>query len=64
MTLEEIYLENYPIVFGYLLSLCKDPVEAEELTSQTFFKAMENIRRYDGKSKPSTWLCTIGKNLY
>lgn len=64
MTLEEIYLDNYPIVYGYLLSLCGDPVEAEELTAQTFFKAVESIRRYDRKSKPSTWLCTIGKNLY
>ena len=64
MTLEEIYLDNYPIVFGYLLSLCGDPVEAEELTAQTFFKAVENIRRYDKTCKPSTWLCTIARNLY
>lgn len=64
MTLEEIYLDNYPIVFGYLLSLCGDPVEAEELTAQTFFKAVENIRKYDKSCKPSTWLCTIARNLY
>ena len=64
MTLEEIYLDNYPIVFGYLLSLCGDPVEAEELTAQTFFKAVENIRRYNKTCKPSTWLCTIARNLY
>ena len=64
MTLEEIYIENYPIVYGYLLSLCGDPVEAEELSSQTFFKAVENIRKYDKSCKPSTWLCTIARNLY
>lgn len=64
MTLEEIYIENYPIVYGYLLSLCGDPHEAEELTAQTFFKAVENIRKYDKSCKPSTWLCTIGRNLY
>ncbi len=64
MDLEEIYVENYPIVYGYLLSLCGDPGEAEELTAQTFFKAVINIKRYDKTCKPSTWLCTIGKNLY
>lgn len=64
MTLEDIYRENYPIVYGYLLSLCADPHEAEELTAQTFFKAIQSIHRYDGKYKPSTWLCTIGKNLF
>lgn len=64
MDLEDIYRENYPIVYGYLLSLCADPHEAEELTAQTFFKAIQSIHRYDGKHKPSTWLCTIGKNLF
>lgn len=64
MTLEDIYCENYPIVYGYLLSLCADPAEAEELTAETFLKAVQSIRRYDGKCRPSTWLCTIAKNLY
>lgn len=64
MDLEDIYRENYPIVYGYLLSLCADPQEAEELTAQAFFKAIQNIKRYDKTCKPSTWLCTIGRNLY
>ena len=64
MTLEDIYIENYPIVYGYLLSLCADPCEAEEIAAETFFKALQSIRRYDGKCKPSTWLCTIARNLY
>ncbi len=64
MDLEEIYVENYPIVYGYLLSLCGDPDEAEDLAAQTFYKAILNIRRYDKTCKPSTWLCTIGRNLY
>ena len=64
MEMEDIYKENYPIVYGYLLSLCKNPDEAEELTAQTFFRAVLNFRLYDGTCKPSTWLCTIGKNLF
>lgn len=64
MELEDIYKENYAIVYGYLLSLCNDPHEAEELTAQTFFRAIIHFRRYDGSCKPSTWLCAIGKNLF
>ena len=64
MNLEQFYRENYRIVYGYLLSLCGDPAWAEDLTSETFLKAISKIGSYDGERKPSTWLCTIGKNLY
>ena len=64
MTQEDIYRENYPIVYGYLLSLCADIPLAEDLTAETFFKAFLHPRRYDGTCKLSTWLCTIGRNLY
>ena len=37
---------------------------AEDLASETFLKAIIRIDSYDGRVKPSTWLCTIGKNLY
>ena len=64
MTQEDIYRENYPIVYGYLLSLCGDIPLAEDLAAETFYKAFLHPRRYDGRCKLSTWLCTIGRNLY
>lgn len=64
MTAEDIYQENYPIVYGYLLSLCGDITLAEDLAAETFLKAFLHPRRYDGQCKLSTWLCTIGRNLY
>lgn len=64
MDLEQFYMENYRIVYGYLLSLCGEPAWAEDLTSETFLKAISRIDSYDGTMKASTWLCTIGKNLY
>jgi len=64
MDLEQFYMENYRIVYGYLLSLCGSPAWAEDLTSETFLKAIRRIDSYDGTMKASTWLCTIGKNLY
>ena len=64
MNLEQFYKENYRIVYGYLYSLCGDRTWAEDLTSETFLKAISRIDSFDGKGKPSTWLCQIGKNLY
>lgn len=64
MNLEQFYRENYHIVYGYLRSLCGDPSLAEELTQETFLKAISKIGSFDGAVKPSTWLCAIGKNLY
>jgi len=64
MNIEQFYRENYHIVFGYLLSLCGNKAIAEDLASDTFLKAIIRIDSYDGRTKPSTWLCTIGKNLY
>lgn len=64
MNIEQFYRENYHIVFGYLLSLSGNKAIAEDLTSEVFLKAIIRIDSYDGRVKPSTWLCTIGKNLY
>lgn len=61
---ESFYRENFPIVYGYLLSLCGDPHLAEELTAEVFLKALVKIRTYDPQYKASTWLCTIARNLY
>ena len=64
MNLEQFYKDNYRIVYGYLLSLCGSTALAEDLTSETFLKAISRIDSYDGRGKISTWLCSIGKNLY
>ena len=64
MNLEQFYKDNYRIVYGYLYSLCGSHAWAEDLTSETFLKAIIRVDSFDGKGKPSTWLCAIGKNLY
>lgn len=62
--MEDFYRENYRIVYGYLLALCGDSAQAEELTAATFCRAVEKVDTYDPRFKPSTWLCTIGRNLF
>ena len=64
MLFEELYEENYKIVYGYLFSLSKNETISEDLTSETFLKAFAKISTFKGDSKISTWLCQIAKNEY
>lgn len=64
MDIEQFYKGNYRVVYCYLFSLCRDQYTAEDLTSETFLRAIKKIDTYNDRMKPSTWLCTIGRNLY
>ncbi len=62
--LDEIYRLYARTVYGFLLSRCRNSDIAEELTSETFYRAVKNIDSYNGSCKMSVWLCEIAKNLY
>ena len=61
---EYIYKMNYPIVYKYILSLCRNTHLAEEITQEAFVKAMEHMERFDGKCQLYVWICQIAKNTY
>ena len=61
---EQIYSEYYDAVFHYAVSLCRDEQLAEEITQETFFKALKSINSYRGECKLNVWLCQIAKNTY
>ena len=61
---EEVYSLYFRDVYRYALSLCRNAALAEEVTQETFFKALENMDRFDGRSKISFWLCSIARNTY
>ncbi len=61
---EKIYKENYDFIFRYLLKLSGNQSVAEELTSETFFKAYINASSLKKEEKASVWLCQIAKNSY
>ena len=61
---EKVYLEYYDMVFYYILSLCRDEVWAEEITQESFFKALKQIDSFRGECKLSVWLCQIAKNTF
>ena len=62
--LSEIYEQYYELVFKYLITLCRNADVAEELTQDTFYKAIQSIERFNGTCKMSVWLCQIAKHTY
>jgi RNA polymerase sigma-70 factor (ECF subfamily) len=61
---EQVYKEHFQDVHKFVLLLCGDEDVAEEITQETFFKAMQNIDRFNGSCKLYVWLCQIAKNTY
>ena len=61
---DEIYRLYAGNVYRFLLRMSGNPDIAEELTSETFYRAVKNIDRFHGNCKISVWLCEIAKNLY
>lgn len=56
----------YPYVSGYLLKITIDQDLTEDLTQETFLKAIRSIDSYDlnGKAGFGTYIITIAKNCY
>lgn len=49
-------------VYSYVMTIVKSAHLAEEITQQTFYKALRSLPEFDGKSSQFTWLCAIAKN--
>ena len=56
--------EYFEIVNKYLFCLTHNSDISEELTQETFYKAVRKIDTYKGECKISVWLCQIAKNLW
>ena len=61
--MDQVYREHSRLVYRYLLSRTKDADAAEELTQETFYRAVKGSERFDGSCRVSTWLVGIAKNL-
>ena len=62
MNIEELYRTYFDIVYRYIRSISQDGALAEEVTQETFFKALEKIDQFRGDCDVRVWLCQIAKN--
>lgn len=60
--IENIYNTYYKELYLYVLSLCKDHYIAEEIVSDTFYKALISINQCHTHIK--FWLYRVSKNLW
>lgn len=61
---ELVYKKYAKQIYGYILKLCKNPTEAEDILQITFLKAIEKSDSFDGNCEISTWLCRIAHNAW
>lgn len=61
---EQVYEHYFADVYKYALSLCRNDALAEDITQETFFKALRKIDQFKGDCQLRVWLCQIAKNTY
>ena len=64
MDFDEIYKSYFKGVFLYVMQLTGNEHIAEEITSETFLKAIKSIDKFRGDCDMRVWLCQIAKNTY
>ena len=59
-----VFRENAGLVYRYLLSLGCSEADAEDITQETFVKALLHIDSFRGDCRLSVWLCGIARNTW
>ncbi len=60
----QIYEQYFETVNKYLFCLTHNNDISEELTQETFYRAVKKIDTYRGECKMSVWLCQIAKHIW
>lgn len=60
----EIYDEHLGLVYGYIACRVANRADAEDITQQTFERALVHWAAFDGsRARVTTWLIAIARNL-
>lgn len=62
--IESLYSEYFKDIYLYIKGLSGNVQIAEDITSETFFKAMKSLANFKGDCDIRVWLCQIAKNTY
>ena len=64
MDFDGLYNDYADDVYRYAFSLCGNKHTAEDITSETFLKAIKASDSFRGDCNVRVWLCQIAKNTY
>lgn len=62
--IELLYDAFFSKVYAYAVSISKNKAVAEDITSETFYRAIKNYKKIDDSKNVNSWLCEIAKNIY
>lgn len=61
---DALYEAHFERVYGFIASRVNDRAAAEDLTSDVFYKALANLKRYEWRGVPfAAWLLRIAANV-
>jgi RNA polymerase sigma-70 factor (ECF subfamily) len=59
-----LYLRFKDNIYGFVLSIVREPHEAEDATQQVFMKLMSSIHKYEPRAVPFTaWILRVARNV-
>lgn len=64
MEFEKIYKMYFKDIYVFLYGLSQNKSVAEDITQDTFLKAMKKIHTFDDRKEIKAWLFTIARNTY
>jgi RNA polymerase sigma-70 factor (ECF subfamily) len=59
-----VILENLDALYGFAMSLTRNPIDAEDLVQEACLRAIKGITRHGIDSDPKVWLFTILRNVW
>ena len=61
---EDVSDRFFKDVYLFVLTMSGNPAIAEDITQETFFRALKEANHFKGNCSVKSWLCQIAKNLY
>lgn len=59
----QLYQNTDRVLYSFILSILKNPQDAEEVMQETYLKVWTSASSYQSQGKPLAWMFTIARNL-
>ena len=60
---QRLYQNTDKTLYGFILSILRNPQDAEEIMQETYLKIWTSAAGYKSQGKPLAWMFTIARNL-
>ena len=60
---QRLYQNTDKTIYGFILSILRNPQDAEEIMQETYLKIWTSAAGYKSQGKPLAWMFTIARNL-